>query len=440
MKSLKRGKTTGMYLLSLFFLLVFVPIIVFVASKQQSRHVRAAGAMPYVQGNQIFDGFGNPLVLRGAHIQSLFDRTGSAITIADTLATKHLNSATFDVMANNWNMNALRIATGDYMWEKHWPGGPTAYISALENVVAQANQSGLYVVLSMHEAPSAGLPQSEPCGIGMPSQEALPYWQAVAAAFKNNPMVMFDLYNEPHVAKLGTQLQESDWQFWLNGGYIKNEVPGCSNAGNYQVLGLQTLANAIRAQGANQIIIAESLANSFQTFEQYCPHGQPKCNFLQDPNNSSHPNIVYSVHQYFLPEFRLQSSWDARFGYLGQQAPVFIGEWEYSINSAYPIRCDEPNSTQSMTPDEANALVQSFLAYMDSHGTSWTAFSFTFNQLITGTGANPQQNVYTKYVPTTLYTNPTWTCGDIHSSAGDGQVIKGYLLNGLQSFTPTPTP
>jgi endoglucanase len=442
MKNAKYTKLSRLHLLSLLFLLILVPLGFLAVQKLHG--TRAAGAMPYVKGNQIMDGFGNPLILKGAHIQSLLDKTGSVVTISDTLAMKHLNSATFDVMVNNWNMNAVRIATGDYMWQKHWPGGPAAYISTLQNAVAQANQSGLYVILSMHEDPAAGLPQSEPCGVGMPSATptsvALSYWQTVAAAFKNNPMVMFDLYNEPHVAKLGTKLTEPDWQFWLKGGYIKDEVAGCSNAKSYQVLGLQTLVNAIRAQGANQIIIAEGLANSFQTFESSCPSGQTHCNFLQDPNSPSSPNIVYSVHQYFLPEFRSQSSWDARFGYLESQVPVFIGEWQFSINSAYPVRCDEPNSHQSMTPDEATALVESFLTYMDQHQTSWTTFAFTFSQLITGTGPNPQQNTYTNYVPTTLYTNPSWTCGQPDTSAGDGQLIKGYLLSGLQSFTPTPTP
>jgi hypothetical protein len=80
--------------------------------------------MPNVQGNQICDAFGSPLVLRGAHIQSTLDRYGTYATPADHYAFNHLNSATFDVMVNNWHMNTVRIATSDYMWQK-WPGGPT---------------------------------------------------------------------------------------------------------------------------------------------------------------------------------------------------------------------------------------------------------------------------------------------------------------------------
>src|SRR5689334_7396039 len=74
--------------------------------------------MPYVQGNQICDSFGNPLLLRGAHIQSTLDRYGTYATPADHYSFNHLNSATFDVMVNNWHMNTVRIATSDYMWQK----------------------------------------------------------------------------------------------------------------------------------------------------------------------------------------------------------------------------------------------------------------------------------------------------------------------------------
>jgi aryl-phospho-beta-D-glucosidase BglC (GH1 family) len=408
--------------------------------------------MPYVQGNQIIDGYGNQLVLRGSHIQSILDRYKQYATTADRLAYNHLNSATFDEMVNNWHMNTVRIAISDYVWQK-WPyGGPTAYIQALQSIVAQANQAGLYVVLSMHEELSSGLPpsQKEPSGWAMPTPLAVNYWQTIASTFKHNPMVMFDVYNEPHVNnKQATNMSESDWTFWMNGGVINYTTPGGIQK-TYTVVGMQTLINAIRSQGANQIIIAQPAGNSFVSFETDCPQATPHCNFLQDPANGSKPNIVYSVHEYFVPSGttpRSASFWDGKFGNLSKEVPIFIGEWEFSINTTYVARCEDVTGTRSLTADEATALVDSFLSYMDGQNASgqkisWTTFAFTWGQMFT-------DQKYINYTPTTLYTTPAFVCGSNVPLAGDGWLIQQYLVNDVYpsptatpttTSTPTPTP
>ncbi len=418
----------------------------FLIQVNQHTKVKAAVTMPYVQGNQIIDGYGNPLVLRGAHIQSILDRYKLYATTADHLAYNHLNSATFDEMVNNWHMNTVRIATSDYIWQK-WPyGGPAAYMQTLQSIVAQANQAGLYVVLSMHEELSSGLPSSlkEPSGWAMPTPLAVNYWQAVASAFKNNPMVMFDLYNEPRVnGKVATSMSEPDWTFWMNGGTITYTTP-IGTTKYYTVVGMQTLVNTIRSQGANQIIIAEPAANSFLTFESDCTKLalNPHCNFLSDPARTTNPNIIYSVHEYFVPVGstpRQPPYWDAKFGNLSKEVPIFIGEWEFSINTPYLARCEDVTGTRSLTADEATALVDSFLQYMDGNNASgqkisWTTFAFTWGQMFT-------DQKYITYAPTTLYTNPPFVCGSNVPMAGDGWLIQQYLLYGVYpSPTPSPTP
>jgi hypothetical protein len=429
------------------FLLVCVSVtLVFIQITQHSR-VKAAVTIPYVQGNQIIDGYGNQLVLRGSHIQSILDRYKQYATTADHLTYNHLNSATFDEMVNNWRMNTVRIATSDYIWQK-WPyGGPTAYIQTLQSIVAQANQAGLYVVLSMHEELSSGLPpsQKEPTGWAMPTPFAVNYWQTIASTFKNNPMVMFDLYNEPHVNnKQATNMSESDWTFWMNGGVINYTTPGGIQK-TYTVVGMQTLVNTIRSQGANQIIIAQPAGNSFVSFETDCPPATPTpapshCNFLQDPANTTNPNIVYSVHEYFVPTSKTPRQppfWDGKFGNLSKEVPIFIGEWEFSINTPYVARCEDVTGTRSLTADEATVLVDSFLYYMDGNNASgqkisWTTYAFSWGQMFT-------DQKYLNYAPTTLYINPPFVCGSNVPMAGDGWLIQQYLVFGVLP-SPTPTP
>ena len=437
MKQTKRKSYVIRILCSVFLLVAVSAAAIFMEVLQHSK-AKAAVGMPTVQGNIIVDGYGNPLILKGAHIQSVLDRFHQYATTADWLAYRHLNSATFDVMVNDWHMNTVRIATSDYAWQK-WPyGGPTAYMQTLQSIVAQANQAGLYVVLSMHEDLAGGLPtgQKEPTGWALPTPFAVTYWQAVATTFKNNPMVMFDIYNEPHVNETALKLDEPGWNIWMHGGTITYTTPGGVTK-NYTFAGMQDLIYAIRGQGANQIIIAEAPENSFMNFESDCINlgMAAHCNFLQDPANTANPNIMYSVHEYFVPIGKTPRSapfWDTKFGNLSSEVPIFIGEWEFSINTSFVTRCEDVTGTRSLTADEATQLVESVLSYMDAHGTSWTTFSFAWQQMLA-------DSTYNTYNPTTLYTNPPFTGGSASPLAGDGWLIKQYLLYGLSGL-PTPTP
>jgi len=384
-----------LFQLLILLLLLVVPISVTLLQKHTAR-VQAAGAMPYAHGNRMYDGFGNPLILRGAHIESSLVAVKPYVTPTELLAGQHLTSATFNIMRNSWNMNVVRIATSDYIWK----AGKNAYIATLQKVVSDANQSGLYVVLSLHEDLKGGATYGENAN-RLPSPLAIPYWQAVAKAFKTNPMVMFDLYNEPNLAgKTAKTLSNQDWQLWLHGGYLPNT--------KILVHGMQELVDAVRQEGAKQILFVEALNNSYETFNADGTGG----NFVHDSN------LVYSTHIYFQDIIgRSPSAWDLATGSLYKQFPVYIGEWAFEPNAGYAIRCD------NLTPDQAIALIDSFLQYMQQNNISWTVFAFTIKQLFLD---------YTNYTPTRL-TVPSgaspWTCPLPTPIVGDGYVVQQYLLN-----------
>lgn len=70
MRSLQLGyRKLFLFPLLALLLISIVPVAVAMLQKHPVR-VSAAGQMPYVHGNQIMDGFGHPLILRGAHIQT----------------------------------------------------------------------------------------------------------------------------------------------------------------------------------------------------------------------------------------------------------------------------------------------------------------------------------------------------------------------------------
>ena len=70
------------------------------------------------------------------------------------------------------------------------------------NAVAAANAAGLYVILDLHFAApnntSTGVPYCPEAQIPMADQDHAPaFWASIAATFKSNPSVIFELFNEP---------------------------------------------------------------------------------------------------------------------------------------------------------------------------------------------------------------------------------------------------
>jgi aryl-phospho-beta-D-glucosidase BglC (GH1 family) len=322
---------------------------------------------PRVQGNQIIDGSGHLLILHGTHIQSQFN-IGSWGNGNASRITKVLNPSIFSAI-HSWNMNALRIPVSAYMYQL------PNYMSLLDTVVQQANQAGLYVILANFEDAQSG------GGNSVLDQQGLAFWKFAAAHYKDNPMLMFDLINEPHYP---------DWGTWLNG--------------NGSAIGLQTVVSAMRAVGAKQIIIAESNEDGADGFTTI------GTNVINDPN------IVYSRHTYLSALYhgleRTSQGWDRLFGNFSSTHPMYVGEWAFLPNARYPVFC------QSITPGQAAQLVNTFLDYMQQKGINWTAWSFTPSHLILDT---------TTFTPTAL--TDTWCCGQGPvCPAGMGATVKNYLL------------
>jgi hypothetical protein len=335
----------------------------------------------HVQGNKFVDSTGHTFLLHGAQIAGAFNAQN--LDGKEQLAAQHLDSPTFDVMHQQWNMNALRIPTCDYLWQ----ADPTGYLSHLDQVVHAANSAKLVVVLDLHEDARCGAP-TQNLNFKLPLPEAATYWTAIAAHYKNNPDVIFDVYNEPVTKKPATDLTDTDWQLWLHGGTVQG----------VQVLGMQNLVDAIRGTGATQVVMVEGL------------HGGSSLTNIGN-HLVADSNVSYEVHVYFSPTAVTADQWDANFGFLSNRFPVYVGEWALLPNAFYPNQC------RSVPHDQADQKVTEFMTYMDAHTMSWTAWAFMESRLI--------QN-YTNYAPTTL--DIPWTCGDTNSPAGMGTLVRQHLL------------
>jgi Cellulase (glycosyl hydrolase family 5) len=346
-----------------------------------------ATGMPYVQGSQIIDGAGHPFMLQGAQIESPFNYIKN--WQAGKSPSLMLNSTVFTAMAHDWKMNVLRLPISNWIYAQD----TTHYLNQLDQVVQEANAAGLYVILDLHDDVKSGSPYGD--AADMPKAENIPFWQAIAAHFKTNPMVMFDLFNEP---------KDPNWQVWLHGGI---------NVNGARIVGFQDLVNAVRSTGAKQIIIVEpgSAGGSGGGI-----NGAEEGGWATIGNDTiNDANIVYSLHVYDGILLSPQQQ-DAKWGPILYHYPILYGEWALLTNGSGQAGV---NHCKNVVPNQADQDVSTFLSYMASRHASWVAWQFAPHFLI--------QN-YSSFAPTTL--DIPWTCGDTSSFAGMGAEVKQFLANG----------
>lgn len=348
----------------------------------------------HVSGTHIVDASGRPVLLRGAQIESGFNyikqwQSGKKPTTV-------LNSAVFRTMAEQWKMDVLRVPLSNWILALD----PTRYISQLDQVVTQANAAGLYIVLDLHDDALSGSPYGK--GADVPKTESVAFWKAISAHFKSNPMILYDVYNEPH---------STGWQEWLHGGGM---------VGGATEVGFQDLVSAIRSQGAPQIIIVEpgsagkAMGNGALAAQEGGWATFPAADALADPN------IAYSLHVYSgIADAAAKQ--DAKWGPILGQHPLMYGEWSFLVN-------ERVAECRGVARDQADQVVNNFLNYMDARGASWIAWDFAPFHLIQST---------TTFTPTTL--DIPWTCGDTHSHAGMGTLVQQHLLAQAKEATPTVT-
>ncbi len=235
-----------------------------------------------------------------------------------------------------------------------------AYILHVTELIRRANQAELFAILVAVEE-----------GAKLPTQRTLAFWIKWAEHFKNAPLVGFDLFGEPETDfvpghREGTRT-ENDWRFWRNGGV--------DTAGR-TIVGMQSLAAAIRATGAAQPIVAMAFE------DEMLLQGFGERWFLDAAN------VIYEV----CPMNRFHASNRARdqaFGFLASRAPLMASGWDPELTRDDAECRAAPRDFQGTA-----ALVRSHMEYFDSNAISWSASSFTPGKLIYGLNAMEPTQLY----------------------------------------------
>ena len=93
------------------------------------------------------------------------------------------------------------------------PDPDGTYQATVKKAVGDATAAGLYVILDLHWGSPNNSSGKALCPIGQPAyadyDHSLTFWKQVADAFKGNPAVMFELFNEP--------FGSNDYGNWVTG-------------------------------------------------------------------------------------------------------------------------------------------------------------------------------------------------------------------------------
>ncbi len=214
-----------------------------------------------VENTQIVTLSGQPVTLRGVNHSGLeYDKTGAGIS-----------QAQLQYIQKNWNANIIRLP-----FNQEWALSDPSYLNFMDQVIDWANGAKMYVLLDLHWLDTTR--KIAP----LPDANTPTLWANLAERYKNNPGVLFDIYNEPH---------DVTWDQWYAEA-IK-------------------IVDVIRIKHPKALVVVGGVDWAYD---------------LRGVNTKPIPqqNIVYSVHDYpwkaYLPR-------DQAWQFLTGQRAVFVGEW-----------------------------------------------------------------------------------------------------------------
>jgi len=299
-----------------------------------------------VSGNHLVGWAGEPVVLRGADTSGTEYACVSERSIFDGDEEASASSIT---SMRSWGFNAARVELNESCWlgvqgvKPAYSGVP--YREAIERYVDALNAAGMYVIIDMHFS-STGTGRKARGQEPMPDETYAPaFWSSVAAAFRNDPAVIFDLFNEPYPNR--NTDSEAAWKCVLAGS-----AGGTCSGFRYEAAGMQQLLDSVRGTGATNVVMVggPQFAGDLDRWQQY------------EPTDPLH-QLAASIHVYWKsvkqPDFSPcfdSACWHEVLAPLSAEVPIVVGE----IGEL----------------DCGDTLYPPFLEFADEHGISYLAWAW----------------------------------------------------------------
>jgi len=355
----------------------------------------ASGAAVFrVAGNRLIDAGGSPTRVLGV------DLMGSEYTCVSPQYSDYQKDGVFDTPSDDafvagvasWHSNTMRLGLNEDCWLGVNPversGAPNYSIRVIRGAdakdagareaahyqaeitafVRRLHAHGLAAIIELHwSAPGSTLAYAQ---WPMPDRDhSIDFWRSVATTFRNDPSVIFEVFNEPFMPNDGLT-----WPCLRDGCKLPNGCadcadgsqpvgsapPGCDDCptqshpnGTYDAAGLQSLVDAIRSTGARQPILASGrdYTNDLSRWTEYAPH---------DPAGQ----LGAAFHNYEEGRCAKAACWDAEVAPIAARVPVVTTEYGTG-----------PDFSGKNEPCDAS-LDTRWFAWADSHAISYTAWTW----------------------------------------------------------------
>ncbi|HXX31958.1 MAG TPA: cellulase family glycosylhydrolase [Myxococcaceae bacterium] len=287
----------------------------------------------HAEGNELLDPAGHPVQLRGVN------RSGTEYACIQGwgIFDGPSDDASLDAIVA-WKANAIRIPMNEDCWLAI-NGAPAAYSGAsyqqaIAAFVQRAVAKGLYPILELHWSASGTTAATgqDP----MPNRDhSVAFWAEVAGAFRDQPEVILELFNEPYPDS--NQDTDAAWTCWLSGGT-------CSGV-SYAAAGMQELVTAVRDAGAGNLVLLGGVqySNSLSQWLSHVP---------SDPAD----NLAAAWHVYNFNACNSASCYDSTV------APVAAG---------HPVV-----ATEIGEDDCAGTFIDPLMSWLDGHGASYLGWAW----------------------------------------------------------------
>jgi hypothetical protein len=301
-----------------------------------------------VDGVQIRNSKGDVVRLRGVNVASLEWTSNGEGHVLRSVKTA----------IDDWKVNHIRLPLAQDRWFGKAPEQKDegkAYRALVREIVDLCASKGCYIILDLHWSD---------CGewgvnIGqhsMPDENSLAFWKDLAPVYANHPAVLYDLYNEPH---------DVSWDVWLNGGTVTDRPNRRGESPRtYKAVGMQALLDAVRAAGANNVVVAGGLDWAYD-FSGILDGRQ-----LKDPHGNG---VIYANHAYNNKGHGVDV-WIARMEKATATLPVIVSEFGGSGGPNRRRPRGGPGASATTATTTGDDWLLHVMQALEDHKWSWTAW------------------------------------------------------------------
>ena len=262
-----------------------------------------SNALPWLttSGNRIVIAqTGMPIILRGVN------RSGLEYAGPDEqgfLSGASISRFEIEVIVRRWRCNIIRLPFNqDFVLRGRNGRSGEEYQRALDQVIYWASLFGAYTLLDLQWLDADRIYGGESNYVApLPNYDSIELWTTLANRYKDEPAVLYDLFNEPH-----DRLDDDPFPL--------NREDGTTHAASQRKVTMRewqpwarALANAVRGENPDALVFIGG------TNWAYDLRGMPM----------DLANVVYSTHVYS----NKGNNWAAAFGDLSRSVPVFVGEF-----------------------------------------------------------------------------------------------------------------